>query len=78
MHNPEEIICLSRCIAEQAATLEKQVERITVLIEENGTVWESSAQEKFSQNFEKIKPPLFNFCKQIDILAKKAMFYAMR
>lgn len=64
-------------ITTQNGELRKIIAEMETIVTEMGSVWKDSAQTKFVQQFNELRPELESFCKSIDSFAERAKNHAI-
>ena len=65
-------------ITTQNGELRKIIAEMESIVSEMRSVWKDSAQTKFVQQFNELRPELESFCKSIDSFAERAMNHAIK
>ena len=76
MYNPDEIISKANGMKEQSTELKSLINDMTNIVCEMRSVWQSPAQQRFTEKFEEIEPQLSSFCTNINSFAEKAIDHA--
>lgn len=65
-------------ITTQNGELRKIIAEMESIVSEMSSVWKDSAQTKFVQQFNELRPELESFCKSIDSFAERAKIHAIK
>lgn len=77
IYNTATIKAKANEITSQNGELKKIVAEMASIVSEMTSIWRDSAQSKFVQQFNELKPELDSFCTNIDNFAERATAHAM-